>query len=296
MRNFRKISSLVLALTLAIGTIGTKVSVKAEEITPDAQETLVSQSVQNEYDMYKSFMKKSDETLKNEGYSDTEIKSMKSQDYVSRLTKKVEKCNKLDEGTLRKLGYSKEQIKMIREYNGSEEQVYALSASLWLSTYVLSYSKSSSYSQVTCRTDFTWTSCPVWLETDIVAATWSEGLYAETSSSYTYGKYDYYDEWTDTYDRTIRPSVSPCLNTGISMKVDMGFHNNDIGGLYAKKGSLGYKMSRQALVEQISIEAKYGHQQWVVSPSVSFGLPSSISISFNSTCNEEATNYKYVDL
>jgi len=276
--------SLMLAILISMFSLN-YVFAQSQPITNE-EETLVSKTVNNEYDMYKEFINTSDEDLVKKGYTKEQIKEMKSINYKDALKGKVDQLSKLDDKSLSNAGYDQEQINMIRNYVGTEQQMYALSANLALSTYKGSSSKSSSYSQINFRTDWIWSSVPVWLYTDILAVSWTEGMYVNLNSTYTYANYNLYNEWYETYDRTESTTVYSNLNTGAYIKFDIGFHNNDIGGLYAKTGQFGYYISRNAYVSQIAVQAKYGHNELSIQPSVS--IPSGLSINFSWSLVDEA--------
>lgn len=257
--------------------------------------TLLNQTVVNEYDMFKEFTSKSTETLLSEGFSSEEIQEQKSLDYKAEMQELVDKLAKVNTRSLEKAGHSPEQIEIIQNYTGTEDQIYGLSASLAFSTYYGASSASSSRSEINFRTDWTWSSAPIWLNTDIVAVPWSEEMYLDSGSSYTYGKYDLHDEWDERYQTTQTVNVTADLNRGAYIKIDMGYHNNDVGGLYAKKGKFGYKLFKSDLVKEVAIQPTYGHSQLnVTSPTVSF--PWGVSVEFEWGVNKEASEYIYKKL
>ncbi|QWU16655.1 hypothetical protein SAMN04487895_12355 [Paenibacillus sophorae] len=287
-----KPTQLVLVFALMLSICFSSIA-KAESSSDEG--TLVSQTVTNEYDMYKKFNSKSDEQLINEGFSEEKIKELRSVDYKKEIKEKADKLAKVDVKLLKDLGYTQEQIKDIKNYTGTEEQLYSISATLALSTYYGTSSKSSTYSQVNFRTDWTWSSAPINLFTDALAVPWSEGMYLDTASSYTFGKYDLYDEWSEAYQQTQTVPVQADLNRGAYIKIDMGYHNNDIGGLYAKKGKFGYKIFKSALVNEVAVQPTYGHAA-VGIPAISISFPAGLSVDFSIGTSTEAQNYKYQSL
>ncbi len=258
--------------------------------TCSENEILISQTISNEYDVYKDFISKSDKKLINEGFSEEKIKEIKNVDYKKLIKEKVYKLEKFDNKVLEDMGYTKDKIKDIKNFSGTDVQIYSLSASLTLSTYNISHSKSSSYSQATFTTYWNWSSCPIFLFDDIIAVPWSEGMYLDIESSYTYAYREYYDEWTNTYVSMANLSIHPNLNTGAYVKFDMGYHNNDMGGLYVKKGKFGYKLYRLGRVKQLAVQPTYGHTTTGIgSPTVSF--PGGLSVTFSNHTEEETYNY-----
>lgn len=182
------------------------------------------------------------------------------------------------------MGYTKEQIEIIRNFTGTEEQIYALSAELWLSTYVLSHSHSSTYSQATLRTDWSWTQAPNCVFTDILAVAWSEGMYLDTGSSSTYGKCGY-----GANGSTIRTTTPiPDLNKGAYIKIPMTDSSVSPAGSWCHNGKFGYKITRQANVLELAVQAVYGHSQLTINPSVTFGVSTggtaTAGITFSTGC------------
>lgn len=66
----------------------------------------------NEYEMIKSIAKKSDTELDELGYSKEEINKIKN--YEKEYSKHLEKLSKLEEKNLKKMGYSAEKIKKLK--------------------------------------------------------------------------------------------------------------------------------------------------------------------------------------
>ncbi|KJR49317.1 hypothetical protein UF75_0395 [Desulfosporosinus sp. I2] len=259
-------------------------------VTESTQDTsiLVSKTVTNEYDKYKELTSKSDQTLLQEGYSKEDLKKLRSIDYKAELKKRVVENAKLDDETLNKKGYTPEQIMQIRSYVGTEDQLQALSASLYLSTYVLSHSKSSSLSTANLRTDWTWTSAPILEMQDVVAAAWSEGMYLQSANSYATASY--YNQSSDVYHHTETYSVTPNLNNGAS--VTFNVLSASYPGTYAKTGQFGTYVSKQSSVLELAVKTQYGHSTIFVRPSVSFsGTP---GLSFSTGVTTEGTQDIYI--
>ncbi|MDI6915825.1 MAG: hypothetical protein QMC95_16680 [Desulfitobacteriaceae bacterium] len=284
-KNLIKLSSIFLTFALLNMSF---VQVASAATKPD--KILISQTVINEYDKYKELVNKSDETLIKEGHSKEDIKNIRSFDFKAEFQKKVEEKAKLDDDTLLKSGYTKDRIKIIRNYKGTDDQIYALAAQLWLSTYIIDHYKSSTLSYADLRTDWTWTDCPVFLNTDLLAAAWSEGMYYQSNNSYAVANY-YSQGIPYTYDNSVTLTVQPNLNTGASVQIPLAQWKMN-GNTFAKSGQWGYQISRQALVNELAVKVQYGHNQWSLSPSVQFSPAPSLT--FSSGINIEATNDVYI--
>lgn len=78
----------------------------------------------NEYVLYKELKEKSKEDLEALGLSEESIADLKDLDYAEELIKR----SKLDDNELKSMGYTKKQIKMLRNFKGTESEIIALAA------------------------------------------------------------------------------------------------------------------------------------------------------------------------
>lgn len=281
-----KMASLFLVVTLLFNL--SSVNTLSAASNTD-KKVLVSKTSTSEYDKFKEFNRESVDSLIKKGYTKEEIEFRKNFDYPTELKKNVEKRAELDNDALNEMGYTNEQIEIIRNYTGTEEQMYALAATLNLSTYILSHGQSDSSSYAVLRTEFTWTTCPMFIATDALAASWTEGMYLMVDDSQTYARLKY---GTTTKSATCYRAG----NSGGYIKFPMTIQQ---GAKWCKSGEFSYKIAKQARVKEIATEAAYGHTQLQLNPTVTFGVNSSgvaaAGISFSYGCFTQAdTSSDYI--
>jgi hypothetical protein len=113
-------------------------------------------------------------------------------------------------------------------------------------------------------------------------------MYLQSGSSHCTA--DYHLQTTDTWHHSSGLTVTANLNTGA--KVNIPVQSSQYPGTYAKTGEFLYLISRQALVNELAVLAQYGHNEFAVTPSVSFtGAP---SLDFSWSIVVQATNNIYI--
>lgn len=238
-----------LSFSFILGSASAKGEVRKEE------GAFVKQTVTNEYDSFKKLQKKSVDELKSMGYSVDQIQYIHGFDFKTELSNKVLELQTKDYSVLKNLGYHDRQIEIINNYEGTENQVAMLAASVTLSAFFGSHTKSASYTAVNSVTMFSWDSEPIFLLDDIVAVPWTEGFYLDTSTStaqITYVKVSDGSIYTTGY-----PTITPSLNMGASIKFDMGYPISGSDRVYAKAGVLGLRIHKQDLVEEVAIQPRW---------------------------------------
>ncbi|WP_088225406.1 hypothetical protein [Desulfosporosinus sp. FKB] len=285
------VSSVIVSALLLNVALVIPASAQSIPVNTNNKEVLVGQTVINEYDKYKELINTNDDTLLSEGYSKEEVNKLRSVDYKGLLKARVEKNAKLSDNDLIKKGYTSNQISQIRNYKGTEDQMQALSASLYLSTYNTYHINSPSKSEADFRTDWTWTSPPIFERDDLWAATWSEGMYLMDSVSFATAQY--YLQTDDTYHHSeYLGSLTPNLNNGASKKIYL--ISSSYPGTYAKTGSVYYDISKQAQVPELAVLAKYGHTQIAINPTVAFSTSGALGITFSYGVAEMGTNNVHI--
>ncbi|RYD06140.1 hypothetical protein N752_05690 [Desulforamulus aquiferis] len=238
----------------------------------------------NEYQKLKDLKAKTDEELEEIGLSTKEIEEIKKLDYAKELQKRA----KLDKKLLKNLGYSDEQVSMLKNFQGTESEIVALAATLTISASKNEWSYDSSTNTTYFRVGFSWkwSSCPVIKMTDIVAAGWSPEMYQDTS-------------WNSTNHRVTYFDADSGQNTTKNYNVDVGQAGR---GAYSKfpvstsmwnwatSGSGFFRVSKVGKVPEAAMKISYGHQTVSGTPTVSF--PAAGSITFSYHLNEEG--YAYV--
>lgn len=204
------------------------------------------------------------------------------------------------------LGYDGSDIVKLRGINETSTEADLAAASSDLSLYVYAGDKhghNSSLSWAVFSARWIWHSKPVFCEKDIVAIGWSEGMYLTpaSESTYTFAYINYYDEYGDYWGQEIY-DVVPDLNTGASTTFRQG---KSVGGVpeivWAQSGAMGIKLTKQANIPEMCIQAAYGHSTLSGTPTVDFGISGSgatatIGISFSWTVKSLVSKYLYLEL
>ncbi len=272
------------------------------------QKKLLSTSIMNEYQKIKELQSCSDEELLKKGFSKTEIKEIKDFNYAKEIVKRA----KLGMDDLKSLGYNDEQVNILKRYASSdiqsetlsEVQLNILSSTCTLNVWEYGHFYSSSKSEVYLESDWDWGNIPpVFTGTDIVAISWSDGLYPQINSQQVYSTYcdvNYYFagalgkvSWITKDTLTVIGDT----NLGAYAKIPMLKNVTQSGATittYAMDGRLQVYISKQAAVLEISVSSQYGHSTITVSPTVQFkGAP---SITFGVTMTTEAADSVYINI
>lgn len=239
----------------------------------------------NEYELIKKLKAESDDKLKEKGYSDNEIKEIRNFDFVE----KIKERSKLSDEQLKNLKYTDEQIKIFRNFSGSEEEIIALSATVNGSIMKDSYY----YDSVANRTYFTlgfswyWSYCPFITLTDVIGVGWTEFMYINPSTTYTYEKVKYSNyEYSPDYYYSSKISAYPNSQTGTcSFEHAMWIYNamNDI--YYWSESGYGYvKLDKIGNVPEVGAKVSYGHSS--IGADVGVSYPWGIGFTLNSGVEE----------
>lgn len=290
MKLVKKILSLFLCITFLFSL--TIVSSATDSDVSKNQKKLISTIKITEYEMLQQLQGQSDEALKEKGLTATEIKEIKNFNYFDALKKRAAiKNNKELEG----MGYSENDIEILKDPNSSESELIALSATVTFSVWEYGHFLQSALSEVYLETDWSWDIWPTFGSTDIVAICWSNNLYCNTNTQKpyeTYAEVSYYDIGS-TYRGYSQLTVIAETNLGAHVKIPL---RKKIGNYeyFALNGYMQTYIQKKAYVPQVSVYAKYGHSTVTVTPTVSFkGYP---SIEFAPTMTEAAEDDEYIDL
>ncbi|KYO68562.1 hypothetical protein [Thermovenabulum gondwanense] len=173
----------------------------------------------NEYLMIKELKNKSDSELQKMVFSAKDIGKIRNFDYAEELYRR----SKLDDSILKNLGYTDEQISMLRAFSGTEEEIIALAATLNISAKTDSYyySEANNRTYYRARFDWNWSTAPAVMMEDIIGIAWSEGMYIDQSPNATYHRVKYVNNIYGNYyyeNAAIEP-IAP--GGGAETKFDM---------------------------------------------------------------------------
>lgn len=143
--------------------------------TDTGNSTLTSMSsVLNEYDLLSKLVDESPATLGTYGYSAVEIEKINN--LQTAYTDYLQQYAKLDDASLKKLGYSDKQIEIFREFTGTENQIRALAATLTVTVDIDYVTWSSTQNRTNARlyVYFEWSGVPLIKTKDIIAVSWND--------------------------------------------------------------------------------------------------------------------------
>lgn len=285
---FKKKASKSILLAL-VGVIALAPVLNSAEAMENTNEQIYSVDEQtetvNEYLKLKELNKKSDSSLRTIGYSTQDI--TKIREYKDLFIENIESLNELTDDVLLELGYDNEQVNIIRNFDGSEEQMVRASAtcSVTRSKGSFYYDSTNKATNLVVNFSFKWTGAPVFRGTDIMAVSNGEKMYFH-SNSYLNVSYAPLNSSGVSSSKKISATLDGSGNTGASFKFKVLGNN---GLTYAKSGSGKVYLHRSnANITQVGVGVKYGHSTVSLSPSVSF--PAGVSIGFNSTTQSIGPN------
>lgn len=255
-------------------------------INADAEEKN-NKVIVNEYDYIKKLKSLNDTELKKYNVKEADIKKIKEFD----MKKEIEKRRVLSDKELMFKGYSKEQIEILRNFDGSESQIYALSATLTLSAVPTSYSVGTNPTYVDIGFYWSWSQEPVFLATDGIGAAWNGGLVVNDSHTKTYFQVHYRDSLGAQWSVQHYLDSSSCKlapGYGVGWEFDEGGTNTPyqwwadygIGHIYAYINSS---------VSPVQVQVTHGHNQLGLSPGLD--INGSPSVSFNWYVDETRCNF-----
>lgn len=156
----KKLLCFILSFTLLFGNLFIPSKAFASKNSIDKNTKVVI----NEYLRIKEMKQLNNDTLKKMGLSDSSIEELKKLDYKEELRKR----SKLSDKNLIGMGYTQSQIKLLKNYDGSEASTMALSAS----AYIYSHIVSAISTRFVVGFTWSWTCCPAMLESDVIGVAW----------------------------------------------------------------------------------------------------------------------------
>lgn len=257
---FKKLVSVALAAAMVMGM----------SVTAFANETPVTNNNEtkitlNEYELAEQLAAQTPETLSEEGFDSDEIASIKNYKEVYR--EHISSLNTLSDDALSENGYSREQISIIRSFDGSEAEMRRLGATLTLSATAKDFSYDGNYSHGTLSYSWSWGSVPAFKMQDMIAASWNNWAVTSNSSSV-----NYYNVNTGAYYTTKSATFSQDGNgvLGAGHKFSESLSDNYY---YAKSGTGYFKVKSDVHAKKdFYYYIAYGHSQLIASINFSVGI------------------------
>lgn len=251
----RKIVSIILILCLVIG--GT-VNVFADKSIMNKEYRL------NEYEYINELKQQSDATLRGYGYTKQEIEEIRNIDYVQILKER----SKLEANILRNMGYSDEQITLLKDFKGSEEEINLLSSNCTISVRGDNIYYKDGFSYFEYKFSWRWSSMPAVQYKDIIGIGWSDGFLFHNNDGYSYHIVDYKG-----------------ITTGNANPIDVGIVNGEATGtaksvfdfiqgnvFWAESGRGRIQARKAGYIRECQSIIVYGHCIINLGIGVSFGI------------------------
>ena len=239
----------------------------------------------NEYDYINSLKNADFSQLKNLNLSQLEISKIKSIDYKSELLKRKE----LDNQTLISMGYNENEIKILKNFTGSEAEIQALTGELYCTSkkdhHYYNSSNNTTYAGYTMK--YIWTKTPIMQFSDIIAASWSEGFLVNKTSSKVSLTYKLRDG--GYFDKNATKNFE--LNT-FSAKFEVSNTVPYTPHYFLRSGTLVLRLYKKGKINNIACVMKYGHTIISVIPSIS--ISSGVSFSFTPSIGVKTEYSNYI--
>ncbi|MBS3984796.1 MAG: hypothetical protein KGZ66_04210 [Selenomonadales bacterium] len=239
----------------------------------------------NEYDVLQHIKSLSDEELMAKGYTKAEIIAARAIDYGQHLRA----LSKLDTRTLRRLRYTEEQISLFRRFDGSDEQMRALAATLfiWAGFQEWHYEPNpANNSWVRMWVSWAWSGVPGGSLHDRLVLGWSHGFRLDRNPSVTYASVNYYYESVFGYWATETVLPSPDANhpgtdiNSAEFVIDM---RKGIRGLWCRAldGSARIRVFDPGPEDSINLFVSYGHRASILALTPGWSILGGFDVSIN---------------
>lgn len=244
---------------------------------PSLEKTNDNVNVTNEYLLIKELQRKSTAELLEFGYNSNNIDELRKIDYAAILKER----SKLDDNLLRNMGYTKEQIEILRNFEGTEEEIIALSASLFFDARRTKWEYVNGTQYFDVWFNWEWSTVPATLNTDIIGAGWSESMYLTTSTTQSYH--------TVTY-RNFRNNTTHTQRFGFeregaasgaysSFPAGKNYVSSPVNYDWAQRGNGYIRVHRDSYqpILQCEMNIAYGANRYSVTPGISIGTGFAVS-------------------
>lgn len=232
----------------------------------------------NEYELLKSLSTESNDALCQMGYTDNQISKINN--LRSAYADHLEEISHYDRAALENLGYTEAQINTLKNFNGSENQIMALAATLNLDLSIAYVTWSESANRTNARLDFSfeWSGVPLIKVADFLAISWNDWTINTKNAYVTYIP-------TNGTGISVTRAATYVANSGpTSMGAGFKFpmQINDTAQ-WAESGYGTVTLYHNYVRKDLSAYAEYGHFTIGVSPS--FYIPGYGSIVFEGGLN-----------
>lgn len=275
----KKILSVFLSLTMVFSLSLPSFVVNASEKTSSYSITI------NEYDVYVNVRKTEDDKLSRAGFSSEQTALIKSDIIENELTK----LSNLSSAELISLGYNKQQIETLHNYEGERIETVPKLRGVFADMSINFYPFTANSTSLSVQVEWSWSNAPLLAGSmieDMVAMRWKgtddsgSPLNVAFVSSGSYCSIKYYYR-TGSYHSSKRENIvcdSPYDHAYAKIPMCPSSASTNI---YAKQGIFTVKVQRTGSnsIKEAAFVFAYGHTIAIVSPSLS--LPPSFGIGFS---------------
>lgn len=237
----------------------------------------------NEYDLLSKMAEESTSSLLAKGYSLNEIDTIQNLD--SEYRAHLEQFTDMETEALKNLGYSDEQILILRNFSGSQREIQALAAGCNLSLYCdyATWSDTKNRTDSRLRYSFNWTGVPLIKTTDIVSVRWNDWTIHSHSANVTYAPISGTGS-NIIANATYVPNNGP-LAYGSSFRFAMTRNDNSYWG---KSGTGFFNLYHNYYKKDMSAYAEYGHSTIICTPSASIPISGEFSFTYGTDRADQA--------
>lgn len=276
----KSIISIMIVLTvmfsLSYSFAETTPSTDAADYVPSYEELIQDKNVVilNEIDIIKNLQKQTDQTLKQDGFTEKEIKEIRNYN----PQKQIKQLSKLSRVELENRNFSPQEINLIQSIKNTPTEnigdivTYGVGAKVALTLKKVSYKKGKSSTTAKIKGTWAWNRSPSTQDYDILAFSWGKqfNTISKSSSGVAYCK----DIHGSVKKKTTIKVWDKSPNAGCAFKFKIR------GGPYGNVSS-GYATvtmkHTEKVINSVEVRVTYGHSAVSLSPSISWN---GISVTF----------------
>lgn len=274
-KKLKKASIVCLSLAIGFTTTISASAVDQEDIT---------QTTISEYQIVKLAR---EELKKNpKKFKQSEVDQLEN--YEDVYQEHIDEINTLTDEQLENLDYDTEQIKAIRDYDGSERMMERSSANVTLTLSKNSSSYTKNRSNLNVFAKFTWNGTPAYQFNDAFGVTNGELMYFSNLNNPFSTTYRSPSGSQKSYSGTLRRQGNGNTGTTTTFPI-LKYELN--GKHYLKSGSANIPMYRDAKVKTCGVGISYGHSYALPTISISIaGSGPSVGIGYSKMVSRKDTN------